>query len=116
MFLLYQDKNLVAQDVFAEERGEEKPTYQRFQGGASIGGPIIHDKMTFFGSYEHNRQDRDKSVFYGGSPTLPAVDLSPTSARSRARSARTSASRSCRTSPGPARRWTSATACATRAS
>jgi outer membrane receptor protein involved in Fe transport len=76
VFLLYQDKNLVAQDVFAEERGEEKPTYQRFQGGASIGGPIIHDKMTFFGSYEQNRQDRDKSVFYGGSPTLPAVDLS----------------------------------------
>ena len=76
VFLLYQDKSLVAQDVFAEARGEEKPTYERFQGGLSLGGPIIADKMSFFGSYEINRQDRDKSVFYGGSPSRPAQDLS----------------------------------------
>ena len=77
VFLLYQDKNLVAQDVFAEERGEEKPTYERFQGGLSVGGPIIPNQLTFFGSYEQKREDRDKSVFYGGSPTRPAQDLSP---------------------------------------
>ena len=76
VFLLYQDKNLVAQDIFAEERGEEKPTYERFQGGLSLGGPIIANKMTFFGSLRDNRQDRDKSVFFGGSPTRPAEDLS----------------------------------------
>jgi outer membrane receptor protein involved in Fe transport len=76
-FLLYQDKHLVAQDRFAEERGEEKPTYQRFQGGVSIGGPIVKNRMTFFGSYEYNGQDRDKSVFFGGSPTRPAQDLTP---------------------------------------
>jgi outer membrane receptor protein involved in Fe transport len=77
VFLLYQDKNLVAQDIFAEERGEEKPTYERFQGGLSVGGPIIPSRLTFFGSYEQKREDRDKSVFYGGSPTRPAQDLSP---------------------------------------
>jgi outer membrane receptor protein involved in Fe transport len=77
VFLLYQDKNLVAQDTFAEERGEEKPTYERFQGGLSVGGPIIADRMTFFGSYEQKREDRDKSVFFGGSPTRPAQDLTP---------------------------------------
>lgn len=76
VFLLYQDKNLVAQDKFAEERGEEKPTYERFQGGASIGGPIIANRMTFFGSYEYKGEDRDKSVFFGGSPTRPSQDLS----------------------------------------
>jgi hypothetical protein len=77
VFLLYQDKSLVAQDTFAEARGEEKPTYERFQGGLSLGGPIITDRMTFFGSYENNRQNRDKSVFPGGSPTRPALDLGP---------------------------------------
>jgi outer membrane receptor protein involved in Fe transport len=76
VFLLYQDKSLVAQDLFAERRGEEKPTYERFQGGLSLGGPIIADKMTFFGSYEQNRQNRDKSVFFGGSPSRPPRDLS----------------------------------------
>jgi len=75
VFLLYQDKGLVAQDTFAKERGEDKPTYERFQGGLSVGGPLIQNRMTFFGSYEYNRQDRDKSVFFGGSPSRPARDL-----------------------------------------
>ena len=76
VFLLYQDKNLVAQDSFAEERGEEKPTYERFQGGASVGGPLILNQLTFFGSYEYKREDRDKSVFFGGETQRPAQDLS----------------------------------------
>ena len=76
VFLLYQDKSLVAQDIFAEERGEEKPTYERFQGGLSLGGPIIANKMTFFGSYEINRQNRDKSVFSGAARRARREDLS----------------------------------------
>jgi outer membrane receptor protein involved in Fe transport len=75
LFLLYQDKHLVAQDIFAEERGEEKPTYERFQGGLSVGGPIIQSRLTFFGSYEQKREDRDKSVFLGGSPSRPAQEI-----------------------------------------
>lgn len=76
VFLLYQDKNLVAQDSFAEARGEEKATYERFQGGASVGGPLIANKLTAFGSYEYNRQNRDKSVFFGGETIRPSRDLS----------------------------------------
>ncbi len=77
LFLLYQNKNLVAQDPLAEARGEKKPTYERFQGGVSLGGPIIKDKMTFFATYEYNRQDRDKSVFRGGNTAQPPIDVAP---------------------------------------
>lgn len=75
-FLLYQDKRLVAQDIFSVERGEKKPTYERFQGGGSLGGPIVKDKMQFFASYELNRQNRDNRVFVGGNSARPqGIDL-----------------------------------------
>ncbi len=37
-----------------------KPTYDRFQPGIAIGGPIVRDRLQVFGSYEENRQDRDE--------------------------------------------------------
>ena len=58
VFLLYQDKNLVAQDIFAEERGEEKPTYERFQGGLSLGGPIVTAGGLLFIGLEVDRRGR----------------------------------------------------------
>lgn len=102
VFLLYQNKNLVAQDPLAKARGEEKPTYERFQGGVSLGGPIIKDKMTFFASYEYTRIATRAS---SGAATRPS--RRSTSRRSwvcsRARSARTSASARSRTNPPPDR-------------
>jgi len=78
-FVFYQDKDLVDEDEFAEERRRndsrcpggpssvcDKPEYERFQGGVALGGPIIQDKANFFFSYEGNRQDRASSVFLGG--------------------------------------------------
>ena len=49
-----------------------KPTYERFQWGASLGGPIVKDRMQFFGSYEENRQDRAANVIVGTVSTAPA--------------------------------------------
>ena len=68
VFLFYQDKNLVAQDRFARERDLPKATYERWQPGASLGGPIVRDKVLVFGAYEENRQDRDSQVILGGTP------------------------------------------------
>ena len=67
VFYLYQDKDLVAQDDFSKERGEDKPDYERNQMGLSLGGPIVQDKVNFFLSYEGNEQDRITNIFRGGS-------------------------------------------------
>jgi len=79
VFGFYQDKDLVDEDEFAEERREndarcpggpasvcDQPEYERFQYGIALGGPIVQDRAHFFFSYEGNRQDRASSVFLGG--------------------------------------------------
>ena len=61
-----------AQDVLVKARPTPKPTYERWQWGASVGGPIVKDKLQFFGSYEENRQDRAASVTRRHRPIAPA--------------------------------------------
>jgi outer membrane receptor for ferrienterochelin and colicin len=63
-FVYYQDKSLVARDDFARP-GEPKAAYERFQYGASLGGPIIENKLHFFVAYEGNDQDRAERVTLG---------------------------------------------------
>ena len=75
LFTFYQDRNLVAQDRFARERDLPKRTYERWQPGASLGGPIVRDKLLVFGAYEENRQDRDSQVILGGTPVPAELGL-----------------------------------------
>jgi carboxypeptidase family protein/TonB-dependent receptor-like protein len=75
LFLFYQDRHLIARDRFAKERDLPKPTYERWQPGASLGGPIVRDKLLVFGAYEENRQDRDSQVILGGTPVPPGFGL-----------------------------------------
>jgi outer membrane receptor protein involved in Fe transport len=77
LFNFYQDKRLVQNEGVRSVNGlltkiddlatvgAPKPTYKRWQWGASLGGPIVRDRMQFFGSYEENRQDRDGTVIVG---------------------------------------------------
>ena len=77
VFSFYQDKGLVQNEGIRNINGiltkiddlatvgAPKPTYERWQWGASLGGPIVRDRLQFFGSYEENRQDRDGTVLVG---------------------------------------------------
>ena len=80
VFNFYQDKNLVqneaivrdAQNLFVKGKTTPKPVYERWQWGASLGGPIVKDKLQFFASYEENRQDRAGQVIVGSVSNAPA--------------------------------------------
>ena len=47
-----QNKRFVANEFFLENEGLEKPDATRNEAGFTIGGPIIKDKLFFFGGYQ----------------------------------------------------------------
>jgi hypothetical protein len=68
----FQNRNLNAIDEqFANSGITGKPRYDANRLGAAIGGPILRNKLFFFGSYEYNPI---------GQSTTPGENLSPTAA------------------------------------
>ena len=65
VFGFYQDKNLREKDFFQKRDDLPKADFKRKQYGASLGGPIIKDKLNFFLSYEGNDEDRVATVLLG---------------------------------------------------
>ena len=70
----FQNKGMVQLDSFQRAGKVPKPDYRRTLSAFSIGGPIIKDKIHFFGSYEGNYQNRANAVNITG---LPAAGLFP---------------------------------------
>lgn len=69
----YTDKGLAEKDYFNKQRGTPEPDFERKQYGVALGGPIIKDKLFFFGTYEGNDQNRAFNVVAGGSPAQQAA-------------------------------------------
>ena len=83
-FVGYQNKSLLALDTFQirdknnNPTGFTKPDYSRVLSGLSIGGPLIRNRLFFFGSYEGNYQNRANTVAITaptGFPNLDTVNL-----------------------------------------
>ena len=77
----FQNKGLVGLDSFQRRDKNnapttfKKPEYRRTLAAFSAGGPIVKDKMHFFGSYEGNYQNRQNRVNFAAPPTgIPALD------------------------------------------
>jgi outer membrane receptor for ferrienterochelin and colicin len=56
-FISYQSADWTSEDAFGREVGVE-----RLQYGASVGGPIIRDRLHFFGAYERKDETRRNTV------------------------------------------------------
>jgi len=69
IFGVYRDQDLITQDTFAEQRGDEKIDLEVQQYGFALGGPIIRDRLHFFGTYEHKQENRANAVNLGSRAT-----------------------------------------------
>ncbi len=70
-FGFFQDGSLTTKDFFAKEKGLDEGrtrSYQRW--GGTVGGPIVRDKMQYFGSLERFSIDRPNTIDIPARPDL----------------------------------------------
>jgi hypothetical protein len=51
-YFFLQNRALNANDFFFNESGISKPEASRYEGGFTLGGPLVRDKVFLFGSYQ----------------------------------------------------------------
>ncbi len=65
IFGAYRDQDFIEQDVFSRRRNQAEADLEVQQYGAALGGPILQDRLHFFGSYEHKQENRAATVNLG---------------------------------------------------
>ncbi len=61
-YYFLRNKALNANDFFLNAAGRPRPTLTRNQFGGTLGGPIIKDRLFFFGSYQGTRERNGASL------------------------------------------------------
>ena len=79
VFFGYQNKDLVALDTFQVVQKRQnasftQPDFTRYISGVSVGGPVMRNKLFFFGSYEGNYQNRANRVNITPATGFPGID------------------------------------------
>ncbi|QQS49123.1 MAG: carboxypeptidase regulatory-like domain-containing protein [Acidobacteriota bacterium] len=67
----FQNEALNANDFFFNRDGIDRPKARRNEGGFTIGGPVIKDKLFFFGGYQFTRANT------GFVPTASSITVLP---------------------------------------
>ena len=80
IFEFFRNERLNANDFFFNRAGQPRPLLRQNQFGGTVGGPVIKDKLFFFGSYQGTRQLNGVS----GSCSTSFVEPALTDDRSRA--------------------------------
>ncbi len=55
-FVFHRDDALDAQDPFSKAQGSGKAPFSQQRYGGFVGGPVVRDKLHYFGTYEGERQ------------------------------------------------------------
>ncbi len=74
-FAFGQDGSLTWKDYFAKEKGLAKPDTQYQRWGGTLGGPIVRDKLHFFGSLERFSIDRPNIINIPARPEFNGTQL-----------------------------------------
>ena len=69
----FRNNKLNANDAFLIAQGLPRPDMKQNQFGGAIGGPILRDRLFFFGTYQGTRQINGLSPSSFSSNTLPAL-------------------------------------------
>ncbi len=73
VYYFLRDKTLNANEPFIKARGIDRPVLDRQQFGGTLGGPIVKDRVFFFGSYQGTRETNGLSL--SNSLTIPSIPL-----------------------------------------
>jgi carboxypeptidase family protein/TonB-dependent receptor-like protein len=77
-FGYFRDKSLNTMNKFEQAahdtKGSPKPDYRRSQFGVALGGPIVQDKVHFFGAVERTKEDKFITVTTGRSQFYSALE------------------------------------------
>jgi hypothetical protein len=75
LFGFMQDGSLTKKDYFATKKGLPKPDTQYQRWGGTVGGPIVRDKIHFFGSVERFSIDRPNTINIPARPDLNGTQI-----------------------------------------
>ncbi|MBX5477741.1 MAG: TonB-dependent receptor [Pyrinomonas methylaliphatogenes] len=74
LYYFFRNRALNANDFFLNAAGQPRPVLTRNQFGATLGGPVIRDRLFFFGSYQGTRERNGASLSNSLMfPTIPAA-------------------------------------------
>lgn len=71
VYYFLRNRRFNANEPFVKARGLERPVLDRHQFGATFGGPIVRDRVFFFGSYQGTRERNGLSL--NNSLTFPNI-------------------------------------------
>ena len=77
-FGFFQDEKLSSRDYFAEKQDLEEAPTKQVQWGGTLGGPIVRDKMHFFGSLERVAIDGGTTIQVPTRPEYNRTDFEET--------------------------------------